>query len=160
MVSPSQLESILWSVALLVNRSSDLSCTGGMIHNKILLITPGWPRLNIALQCGIRGVNTTNFIFWLTHMDILWPRCTLSFKCHIIFPFLHISDTEVDFSAPFGLLQFAAIKVPFGYFNNTPERDKWSRTFLPFQRTICQMVYMSLVPHISHMLEPQQQFTW
>ena len=38
---------------LLVNRSSNQSCTWGMNHNKIHLIRPGCPRPSIALQCRI-----------------------------------------------------------------------------------------------------------
>ena len=41
------------SVELLVNRSSERSCTRGMIHNKFISLPPGCPRPSIALQCRI-----------------------------------------------------------------------------------------------------------
>ena len=46
----------LLRAGLLVNRSSDWSCTGGMIHNRMHLIVPGCPRPSIALQVQNRGL--------------------------------------------------------------------------------------------------------
>ena len=47
---------------LLVNRSSGRSCSRGMIHNKIHLISPGCPRPNTALQSRIVALNSIHFI--------------------------------------------------------------------------------------------------
>ena len=50
---------VQWQHAgLQINRSSDRSCTWGMIHIKIHLISPGYPRRSIALQCRIVAFNT------------------------------------------------------------------------------------------------------
>ena len=46
-----------YRAGLLVNRPSDRSCTRGMIHNKIPLISRGCPRSSVALQlqdCGLK----------------------------------------------------------------------------------------------------------
>ena len=53
-----------WRAELLVNRSSDRSCTTGMMYNKIHIISPGCPRPDIALQCKIVAENTIHFIHW------------------------------------------------------------------------------------------------
>ena len=45
-----------WTAWLLVNRSSDRSCTRGKILSKIHLISPGCPRPSIALQMQNRGL--------------------------------------------------------------------------------------------------------
>ena len=42
-----------YRAGLLVNSSSDQSCTRDMIHNKFNLISPGCPRPSIALNCRI-----------------------------------------------------------------------------------------------------------
>ena len=48
-----QMGGIRSTVVALVNRLSDRSCTGGMIHNTIYLISPGCPRLSVILHCRI-----------------------------------------------------------------------------------------------------------
>ena len=57
----------------MVNRSSDLSCTRGMILNRIHLISPGCPWPRIALQVQNRGVKHQSFIPYISkHTDILF----------------------------------------------------------------------------------------
>ena len=46
------------------NISSDRSCTRGMIHNKIDLISSDCTRPSIALQCRIVAWNTIHFILF------------------------------------------------------------------------------------------------
>ena len=47
-----------WTV---VNRSSDRSCTRGMLHNKIHLTSPSCPLPSIALQVQNRGLKHQSF---------------------------------------------------------------------------------------------------
>ena len=51
------------SDGLLVNRSTDRSCTRGMIYNQIYLISPGCPRSSIVLQVQNRGLTHNSFHF-------------------------------------------------------------------------------------------------
>ena len=58
------------AVGLLVNWSSDRSCTRGMIHNKLSLISPGCPRPCIALQLSNRGLQHHSVSFWHDNIHV------------------------------------------------------------------------------------------
>ena len=51
----------------LVNRSSDRSCTGGMIHNKIHPIKPRLSSAHYSLTAQNRGLKHHSFIHLFTH---------------------------------------------------------------------------------------------
>ena len=66
------------SISLLVIKSSDQSCTIGMILSKIHLISLGCPRHSIALQCIYawptgqnRGLKQQSFTIWWTMDQVL-----------------------------------------------------------------------------------------
>ena len=52
-----------YNAGLMISRSTDRSCTRGMIHNTILLISSCCPRRSIALQCRIVALKTIHFMF-------------------------------------------------------------------------------------------------
>ena len=63
------------AAGLLVNRSSDQSCTRGMIHNRIHLISRSCPGPCLALQCRIVGLKTLFISFlreFAAHNDWSW----------------------------------------------------------------------------------------
>ena len=78
------------SAGVLVNRSSKQSCTMGMIHNKIHIISPGCPRPTIAFKCRIMAANT---IHSLIHSHLFFSflvqgclRCLQGVQGHFFCP--------------------------------------------------------------------------
>ena len=76
----------------MVNKSSDRSCTRGMIHNKMYLIIPGFLRPSIASQNRIMAYNTlthsihliaislTIYISFTQRMPAVVPHQIISYK--------------------------------------------------------------------------------
>ena len=84
------------SAGLLVNMSSDRSCTRGMFHNKIHLISPGCPRPSIALTVQL----LTEFLSFIISKVVITFGCNIHHQgpaiCVMIIslPWLNVSGLD------------------------------------------------------------------
>ena len=66
----------------MVSRSSNLSCTRGMVHPQIHLINPGCPLPGIALQCRLVALNTIHYFILFLLSTTITPNWSKIFPPH------------------------------------------------------------------------------